>query len=91
MLMDDIDCFAKEWSEMFDELSAGVNGPEGRPSKLDSFTRMRPIAELESTGTCQADGLAMEKQMHKFFVGSTVGFGRIGQHPASVTSGEYRW
>jgi hypothetical protein len=54
MLMDDIDCFAKEWSEIFDELSAGVNGPEGRPSKLDSFTRMRPIAELESTGTCQA-------------------------------------
>lgn len=91
-LMDDIDCFAKEWSEMFDELSTGVNEPESRPSKLDSFTRIRPIVELESTGTCQADGPCDGKNgCTNFFVGSAVGFGRIGQRLASVTSGEYRW
>ena len=60
-LVEDIDCFAKGWTEMFDGLSAGANGLEGRASKLDLFTRIHPTAQPENAGTCQADGPVMKK------------------------------
>ena len=66
--MEDIDCFAKGWTEVFDGLSAGADGPEGRPSKLDSFARIHPSAQPENAGTCLADGPGMEKRMHEFLL-----------------------
>ena len=92
-LMDDINCFAKEWSEMFDELSTGVDGPEGRPSKLDSFTRIRPIVELESTGTCQADGPCDGKNGCTYFLlaapsGSAGSINTLRVSPLVSTDGE---
>jgi len=53
---------------MFDGLSAGADGPEDRPSKLDSFARIHPSAQPENAGTCQADGPGMEKWMHEFLL-----------------------
>ena len=67
-LVEDIDCFAKGWTEMFDGLSAGADGPEGRPSKLGSFACIHPSAQPENAGTCLADGPGMEKRMHEFLL-----------------------
>jgi len=95
-LMEDVDCFAREWTEIFDELSTGgANGPEGgsRPSKLDSFTRIHPSVQPESAGTCQADGPAMEKRTHKLLLpapsGSAAGsVSTLQASPLVSTAGE---
>jgi hypothetical protein len=56
-LIVDIDRFAKELTEMFDELSAGAEDPEDRLSKLDASIRIWPTSQPrpESTGPLQAD------------------------------------
>ena len=64
-LMEDIDCFAKEWTVMFEELSTGADGPEGRPSKFDLLRRIHPTVQPESAGTCQADDPAMKKRTRR--------------------------
>jgi len=94
-LVEDIDCFAKGWTEMFDGLSAGADGPEGRPSKLNSFTRIHPIVQPENAGTCQADGPAIQKRMHRFLLpvlscpaGPTVSVSAVQASPLVSTNGE---
>ena len=88
-LVEDIDCFAKGWTEMFDGLSAGAHGPEGRPSKLDSFARIHPTVQPENAGTCQADGPATEKRKHKFlFPGSAGSVSTLQASPLVSTDGE---
>jgi hypothetical protein len=58
-LIGDIDRFAKEWTEMFDELSAGAEDREDRLSKLvDSSIRMRPTGQHEDPGLLQTDNPA---------------------------------
>ena len=54
-LIGDIDRFAKEWTEMFDGLSSGVEDPEDRLSKLDASIHIRPTGQPEDTGPLQAD------------------------------------
>lgn len=54
-LIGEVDRFAKEWTEMFDELSTGAGDPEDRLSKLDSSIRIHPIGQPENTGPLQAD------------------------------------
>jgi hypothetical protein len=53
MLIGDIDHFAKEWTEMFDDLSKSPE--DGRLSKLDAFIRIRPTGRPEDAGRLQAD------------------------------------
>ena len=59
-LIGDIGRFAKEWTEMFDEMSAGVEDPEDRLSKLDdaSMIRIRPAGQPEETRPLHADNPA---------------------------------
>lgn len=58
-LIADIDRFAKEWTEMFDELSAvaaaGDHPEDGGLSKLDAYIRSRPTGRPEDAGPFQAD------------------------------------
>lgn len=54
-LVGDIDRFAKEWTEMFDELSTGADDPEDRLSKLNVSTRIRPIGQPEDMALLQVD------------------------------------
>jgi len=51
-LLGDIDRFAKEWTEMFDELSAGAEDPEDRlsESKWDAPIRVCPTGRPEDVG-----------------------------------------
>lgn len=51
-LVGDIDRFAKEWTEMFDELSAGTEDPDDRLSKLNALTC---ICQLEDMAPLQVD------------------------------------
>jgi hypothetical protein len=64
-LMEDIDCFAKEWTKMFDDLHAGPNLPEGGPSKVDSSTRIHPAVRHESASICGANN-PTGKRIRKF-------------------------
>ena len=57
-LLGDIDRFAKEWTEMFDELSGDAEDPEDRLSKLDASIRIRPSGPPEDTGPLRADNPA---------------------------------
>ncbi|KAH9988652.1 hypothetical protein BJV77DRAFT_727827 [Russula vinacea] len=58
-LIGDIDRFAKDWTEMFDELSEGPE--DGRLSKLDAFIRIRPTGWSEDAGHLQADNTVTGK------------------------------
>jgi hypothetical protein len=49
-LMGDVDRFAKEWTEMFDDLFAGTDGREDGLSKLGASTRIHPAPQSESAG-----------------------------------------
>ena len=51
-LIEDIDRFAKEWTDMFDELSAG---PERGPSKLISSMRIYPTGQSKGAYIHQFD------------------------------------
>ena len=57
-LIGDIDLFAKEWTEMFDELTAGVEDPGDRFSKLDASIRIRSTGQPDDTRPLQADNSA---------------------------------
>jgi len=70
-LMGDIDCFAKEWAEMFDDLFAGADCPENLkngPSKLDgrAATRIHPIGQPGEADICPGDNTAAGKRTQKF-------------------------
>jgi hypothetical protein len=55
-LIGDIDRFAKEWTEMFDELSiAGAEDPENTVSKFGASPRVRLTGQPEDAGSLQAD------------------------------------
>jgi hypothetical protein len=49
-LMGDIDRFAKEWTEMFDDLFASADGREDGLLKLDASTRIHPALQSENVG-----------------------------------------
>jgi hypothetical protein len=72
-LMEDIDCFAKEWTEMFEELSVDVNCPETRPSKLDSSTRIHPTGHFKGAYICSVRSPGFRTQRHKFFLAAVSG------------------
>jgi hypothetical protein len=57
-LIGDIDRFAKEWTEMFDGLSAIAEDPEDRLSKLDASIRICPTSQPQDTGPLHADNPA---------------------------------
>ena len=65
-LIGDIDSFAKEWTGMFDELSAaggaGDHPPEDGVSKFGPSVRVRPTGRPEDAGPLQADGRAAGKE-----------------------------
>jgi hypothetical protein len=58
-LIEDIDLFAKEWTEIFDELSAGAEDPEDRLSKLDAsiYCIRKHLASINSGRYQCGDGL----------------------------------
>jgi len=70
----------------------GTKGSKGRPSKLDSFTRIHPTVQPESEDTCQADGPTMETQIHNFSspepLGSAGSVGTLQAPPLVSTDGE---
>lgn len=59
-LIEDIDRFAKEWTDMFDELSAGAHRPESGPSKLVSPMRMYPTGQSKGAHIYQFDNPVAE-------------------------------
>ena len=62
VLIGDIDRFAKEWTEMFDELSvAGAEDPENTVSEFGASLRVRLTGQPEDAGPLQADNPAVEK------------------------------
>jgi hypothetical protein len=64
-LMEDVDRFAKEWTEMFDELSsAGANCSESGHQRLDSSMRLYPTGQSKDADTCQFDNLVARKPAH---------------------------
>lgn len=64
-LIGDIDRFAKEWTEMFDELSAAVGAEDHRPedgaSKFRASVRVRPTGQPEGAGPLQINDRAAGK------------------------------
>ena len=65
VLMEDIDRFAKEWTEMFDGLSAGAPCSEGGPSMLVSSTHVHPTGQPEVTPASLARRQHRNKAMIK--------------------------
>ncbi|KAH9970266.1 hypothetical protein BJV74DRAFT_262748 [Russula compacta] len=64
-LMGDIDRFANEWTEMFDDVSVGADGREDGAAKLDISTRIHPIVQPDEVASCEADNPTAGKQLHK--------------------------
>jgi hypothetical protein len=88
-LIRDIDLFAKEWTEMFEELSASAEDPEYRLSKLDTPIRIRPIgpSRTEDMGPLQIDNPAAGKGTLASINGETVHFDIT---PVSLTRWKHR-
>jgi hypothetical protein len=96
-LIGDIDRFAKEWTEMFDELSArrvGAEDPEVRLSRFDASIRIRPTGQPENPGPFQADnpaaaaGKGILRELQTGPSGSTASVST--EHLASINSGRYQ-
>lgn len=62
VLIEDIDRFAKEWSEMFDKLSAdGAEDPKDTVSKLGASVHVRLTGQPEDAGPLQANNSSPRK------------------------------
>ena len=89
----DIDRFAKEWTEMFDELTAGAEDPEDRLSKLEASIRLRHTSQADSPATAAA-GKGTPRQVQSGPSGSSASVSTETVHfdltPASLTRWQHR-
>lgn len=65
-LMKDIDRFAEEWLEMFDDVSVGGDGREDGAAKLDISTRIHPTVQPDEVAPCKANNPTTENHTNKF-------------------------
>ncbi|KAI0289128.1 hypothetical protein BC826DRAFT_1161698 [Russula brevipes] len=73
-LMGDIDRFAKEWTEMFDDLFASADGREDGLSKLGAPTRIHPAPQSESAGDpLRTESPAAGKRAQEFLLPEALG------------------